>query len=104
KKRIRALIDEYQSIFRSGFGALTEKDPARSLMEIDAAVLDAYHLPPKLENDLLNHFRGARRPTSHHFGDYLPPDCEAYFSLSDHLSPKLKGATIGELLKRTGLG
>ncbi|MGZ5435054.1 MAG: N-6 DNA methylase [Pyrinomonadaceae bacterium] len=103
EQNLRALVAEYQRVIGSGFGAITDRDPARILMEIDAAVLEGYRLTPKLENEVLNHFRGYKRPASHYFGDYLPPDCEVYFSLTDHLSPRLKEATIGELLKRTGL-
>lgn len=102
RARLHSLVKEYQAVIGSGLGAITERDPERLLMEIDAVVLDGYHLTPRLENELLNYFRGQRRPTSHYFGDFLPPNCEAYFSLSDHLSPKLSTATIGELLKRSG--
>jgi hypothetical protein len=105
KIRIRELVEEYQRATTPGWGPIEGRDPSRILMEIDATVLDGYRLTPRLENQLLNFFRGrnSKRPTPHYFGDYLPPDCEAYFSLSDHLSPRLKEATIGELLKRSGL-
>jgi hypothetical protein len=74
-------------------------------MEIDALVLDGYHMPPRLENEVLNFFQGQGedRPTKHTFGDYLPSDCNVYFSLSAHLSPKFKNATVGKLLERMGL-
>jgi hypothetical protein len=80
-------------------------EPERLLMEIDAMVLDGYQLAPKLENILLNFFagEGQNRATSHPFGDYLPPDCEVYFSLSQYLSPLFKEATAGEMRKRMGL-
>ena len=74
-------------------------------MEIDALVLDGYQLAPKLEHTLLRFFagKGQNRPTSHPFGDYIPPDCEVYFSLSQHLSPLFKEATAGEMRKRMSL-
>jgi hypothetical protein len=98
---VRSLVGQYQTA-TSTWGA--QDEASRLLMQIDAIVLDAYRMPPKLETEILNFFRGASRPTSHSFGDYLPPDCEVYFSLSDHLSPKFRDASAGELLKRTGLG
>jgi hypothetical protein len=81
-------------------------DAERLLMRIDALVLDAYRIHPKVENQLLNYFRGSnpdRRTGGHFHRDYLPQDCEVYFSLSEHLSPKFGDATAGELRKRMGL-
>jgi N-6 DNA Methylase len=37
----------------------------RLLAEIDAAVLEAYDLPPRLERELLDYFKGAERPVIH---------------------------------------
>lgn len=45
-------------------------DLARLLAEIDAAVLQAYALPPELERQLLTLFGGVRRPVSTHFAGY----------------------------------
>lgn len=104
RERLRLLIRQYQEAAYPPIMTLAADDPNRLLMEIDALILDGYRMPPRLENELLNFFRNSPRPTSHRFGDYLPPDCEIYFSLSEHLSPKFKDATAGELLKRTGLG
>ncbi len=105
RAKLKSLISEYQSAVTPQ--PWTINDPqkmTRLLMEIDATVLDAYRMPPKLENAVLNFFRAQPRPTSHEFSDYLPPDTEVYFSLSEHLSPKFKNATVGEIRKRMGLG
>lgn len=104
KTRLRTLIRRYQSAIAPDSG-VSKASTARLLMEIDAVVLDAYMMPPELENLLLEAFRGEGddRRTAHDFGDYLPPDCEVYFSLSEHLSPEFKDATSGELLRRAGL-
>lgn len=105
RARLKSLIKQYQEVIAPHTWTLDDPEKARRLlMEIDATVLDAYRMPPKLENAVLNFFRGQPRPTSHDFGDYLPPDTDVYFSLSEHLSPKFKNATVGELLKRTKLG
>jgi hypothetical protein len=45
------------------------------LTRIDAEVLQAYDLPPRLEKDLLDYFRGAQRPVTHswmHWDDSHP--------------------------------
>jgi hypothetical protein len=106
RDRLRELIKKYQgSISSLPMESNVSVDPARLLMEIDALVLDGYHMPPRLETEVLNFFQGQGddRPTRHDFGDYLPPDCHVYFSLSAHLSPKFKNATAGKLLERMGL-
>jgi N-6 DNA Methylase len=103
RTKLRQLVEQYQNLITSSpihTGALI--DPTPLLMEIDALILDGYHLPPRLENEVLQFFtgHGKDRPTVHTFEDYLPPDCEVYFSLSAHLSSKFKNATIGNLLER----
>jgi hypothetical protein len=63
---IADLVSEYQSVLADP--QLLRDDSARLstlLMQIDAAVLDAYDLPPRLERDLLAYFRDAERPVSH---------------------------------------
>lgn len=106
RERLRSLINQYHRAAYPPIMTSVSVDPTRLLMEIDALVLEGYLMPPKLEHELLNFFQGhgEDRPTSHGFGDYLPPDCNVYFSLSEHLSPNFKDATVGELLRRTGLG
>lgn len=104
KTQLISLIQDYQNAIRS---EIKDDDELNFLlMKIDAIVLDAYMLPPELENQLLNYFQGQGqdRRTAHNFGDYLPPDCEVHFSLSDHLSPEFKNATVGDLLRRAELG
>ncbi len=103
--QLRSLITNYQSAISSDRGDEADDSALNYLlMRIDSIVLDAYMLPPELETKLLLYFQdqGKKRRTAHKFGDYLPPDCEVYFSLSDHLSPEFKTATVGELLRRTG--
>jgi hypothetical protein len=105
KAQLRSLIHDYQSAINS---AIDRDNPLLNdlLMKIDATVLDAYMMPPEIENRLLNYFQGQghKRKTVHTFANYLPPECEVYFSLSDHLSPEFKTATAGELLRRAELG
>ena len=106
KTQLKSLIQDYQRVINSA--SYNPDDPGLSylLMKIDAIVLDAYMMPPDIENRLLRYFQdqGHKRKTAHTFGNYLPHDCEVYFSLSDHLSPEFKTATVGELLRRAELG
>lgn len=59
------------------------------LIEIDAEVLRAYDLPPRLERRLLEFFRGHERErrVSHLFGGWLPEDFTAYIPLHEYLGP-----------------
>jgi hypothetical protein len=101
RSRLRSLVRDYQqaaapAAARTG----SSGDPARLLMQIDALVLEGYRMPPRLERKVLDFFRGGSRRTSHEFGDYLPADCDVYFSLSEFLSPEFAAATSGALLNR----
>ena len=59
-------VAEYMSFLagRNTFGKGNES-MARILTEIDSAVLGAYDLPARLEKQLLDYFRGAKRPVAH---------------------------------------
>jgi hypothetical protein len=100
RQTLRSLIELYQSVTKFPANMIGSSDPERLLKEIDAAVLDGYRIPPRVERQLLDYFRGHRRPTSHAFNDYIPADCEVFFNLSEYLSPEFGAATAGELLKR----
>jgi len=83
------------------WGLIKEYQTLTSVMkQIDATVLSGYRMPPRIERQLLDFFRGQERPISHSFSDYFPEDMSVYFSLSDFLSPDFATATVGELLKR----
>lgn len=77
-KKIGELVEEYSS-FLSDKHILSDNDDrlAKLLTEIDAAVLEAYDLPPKLERHLRDYFLGAERPVSHawaHWDTSLPSE------------------------------
>jgi hypothetical protein len=64
----------------------------RLLVEIDAAVLRAYDLPPRIERRLLEFFRGheqARR-VDHTFRGWIPEDFTAYVPLHEYIGPLLR--------------
>jgi hypothetical protein len=93
--RIRNLVAKYR---------VCADDPRkgpRALMEIDAAVLDGYRMPPRIERRLLDFFHGeAKRPIPFPFPDYPTWGHDVYFSLSFHLSGRFEAATASETLKR----
>ena len=69
-------VDAYQELwsddsFKLKTGDLTEM-ARRSLLEIDAILLRAYNLPPRLERGLLDFFRGSRRRVPFEFTEYFP--------------------------------
>ena len=61
----------------------------RLLLEVDAEVLRAYDLPPRLERRLLEFFRGHEheRRVNHPFHGWLPEDFTAYMPLHEYLGP-----------------
>ena len=102
KQRLRSLIKLYLELITSEsfMEPPPSADPERVLKQIDAQVLDGYRMPPRIERQLLDYFRGHERPTVHSFSEYFPKEFGVYFSLSDYLSPDFASATVGELLKR----
>ena len=84
-----SLIANYQALFTPQNFHLGP-EPARKANEllnyIDAKVLRAYDLPPRLERELLKFFRGARRPTLHPWHHWLPEDFSPAIPLHQHLS------------------
>ncbi|MBY5523556.1 N-6 DNA methylase [Rhizobium leguminosarum] len=62
------------------------------LVEIDAEVLKAYDLAPRLERRLLEFFRGHERErrTGHGFTGWLPREFTAYIPLHEYLGPLVK--------------
>jgi hypothetical protein len=99
RDRLRKLIAEYQEI-TSGPLYSSTSDAERRLKEIDATVLAGYRMPPRIERQLLDFFRGHERPTKHHFSEYIPAEWKVFFSLSEFLSPDFAAATTGALMKR----
>ena len=86
---IGPLIEEYRSLFSSinfHLGPDMEERASALLNLIDALVLKAYDLPPRLERELLEYFRAAHRPTLHPWRHWLPDDFGPALPLSEYLS------------------
>jgi type I restriction-modification system DNA methylase subunit len=62
---------------------------SRLLVEVDAEVLKAYDLPPRLERRLLEFFRGHERDrrVGHAFDGWIPSDFTAYIPLHEYIGP-----------------
>jgi hypothetical protein len=86
---VEPLIAEYRTLFSPEAFAL-DAEPARRanklLNYIDAVVLRAYDLPPRLERELLEFFRDTRRPTLHPWHHWLPEDFGPAIPLHEYLS------------------
>ena len=68
------------------------------LFQIDAAVLQAYDLPPRLERKLLSYFPAAGRPVAHHWQHWNAPDAVAGLTLAERLSAQYEqGAPVGDV-------
>ena len=96
---LELLVERYQDAIGESPPSPGSEDPERLLKKIDAIVMDAYGLPPRLEREVLEYFRGHRRPVEHKFGPYFSETEESFFSLSEHLDSGFANATAGELLR-----
>lgn len=67
----------------------TDERLNRLLVEVDAQVLKAYDLPPRLERRLLEFFRGHERErrVDHTFEGWIPESFTAYIPLHEYLGP-----------------
>ncbi|MBL7208768.1 MAG: hypothetical protein ISS52_01595 [Dehalococcoidia bacterium] len=82
-----------------------EEDRARDacyqlLAEIDAVILRAYDLPPKLERQLLDCFRGHSRPVPVEFTGYYPLGFKPFIPWHKYISNEFQRARIDETLAR----
>ena len=72
----------------------------QTLLRIDAELLTAYDLPPKLERELLDYFAGHRRPGPVKFDRYYPDSFRPALPLRMFVSGELQRASAGQTLKR----
>ena len=96
------LVRNYTQLIREAHSSLSAEPlgrAARLLTEIDAIVLAAYDLPPRMEKELLEFFRGHRRPVAHGWEHWFPKGMTANISLVEYLSPEFKKAASRWLLE-----
>lgn len=70
------------------------------LQQIDALVLKGYDLPPRLERELLDLFRGHRRPVPFRFDSFYPDDFRPSIPYHEYVSPAFQEAGARDTLKR----
>lgn len=87
--QLAALVTEYVAQLSAAtlkLGTLAHQEAIALLSRIDALILQAYDLPPKVERDLLEFFRGAARPTVHPWKHWFPPEFQLAVPLDEYLS------------------
>jgi hypothetical protein len=99
KETIHDLVRRYEESVNS-LALVRREDSEALLKEIDAAVLDAYRMPPQLERLLLDYFNDNDRKVDHPFHNYFPATLDMHVHLSEYLSRKFDRSTVGELLKK----
>jgi len=72
----------------------------QALLRIDAELLTAYDLPPKLERELLDYFAGHRRPGPVHFDRYYPDDFRPALPFRMFVSGEVQRASAERTLQR----
>ena len=70
----------------------------RALLEIDAILLRAYNLPPRLERAVLDFFRGFERRVPFKFTEYFPPNFGPNIPLWMYLSGEFADCNSSFLL------
>lgn len=100
KDELERLVQTYtQTLGAESNGLLIREQVDRQadslLRQIDAIVLEAYGLPPRLERMLLDYFNGFNsRPVPYRFADYFPREFKPFFALKDWLTGRHAHATI----------
>ena len=111
----RAAIDKaVEAYFHSAreadaaFMANANRSAVRTaLLAVDAQVLKAYDLPPRLERELLDQFqeapgpprRNVRKGVGCDFRGYFPPEFRPCIPLHEYLSEAYRRSTAGEIVK-----
>ncbi|MFC1972126.1 N-6 DNA methylase [Chloroflexota bacterium] len=72
----------------------------RLIMQIDAVLLKAYDLPPKLERQLLDFFEGSKRPGDPEFTEYYPKGFQPYIPWHIYISREFQLAKATATVSR----
>jgi hypothetical protein len=76
------------------------EEAKQTLLQIDALVLKGYNLPPRLERQLLDFFRGAQRPVPFPFTEYFPESFLPTIPLWMYISPEYKKCSVNYFLSK----
>jgi hypothetical protein len=77
-----AIMAERAGLFAKDF----DERANQALYKIDAAILESYDLPPRLERQVLEYFRGEIRPTLHEWRHWFPENFRPFIPLQEYLS------------------
>ena len=102
---IVALVRDYRRLrgqwLQSGYEAHHFEPECREIVwQIDAEVLAAYDLPPRLERRLLDYFEGFQRPGPVQFDRYYPPDFRPSIPWRVFISEDFRASTARQTLER----
>ena len=86
-----------KSAFQDSSSAIEQARQA--LLQIDALVLKGYNLPPRLERQLLDFFRGAQRPVPFPFTEYFPASFRPTIPLWMYVSPEYQKCRVDFFLR-----
>jgi hypothetical protein len=75
------------------------EEARQALLRIDALVLKGYNLPPRLERQLLDFFRGAQRLVPFPFTEYFPKSFVPTLPLWMYLSSEYKKCRVDYFLQ-----
>jgi hypothetical protein len=96
---IRQLVSEYFELNASG-DSILQAEPSddqlrKKLLQIDAAVMRLYDLPPKMEKRVLDFFQGIQRKgVDFEFKGYYPEGFESAVPLYEYLSEEYQRSTV----------
>ena len=98
---IDELVKRYMRIVAQSFGLFSSRAAERAdelLSQIDALILKAYDLSPRLEKQLLEYFRESERPTLHEWSHWFPVGFTPFIPLHEYLSDEYSKAKKEQLL------
>jgi type I restriction-modification system DNA methylase subunit len=100
-----SLVSEYRSyrtqwLEQPEHAAYFEQRCREIVQQIDAELLTAYNLPPRLERELLDYFAGYRRPGPVSFDRYYPTDFRPAIPWRLYISEEFRASTARRTLER----
>ena len=95
------LVDEYVRYLEDNHLMSKPAEQLSALLfEIDATVLEAYDLPPRIEHQLLSYFPAEGRPVAHNWQHWNQPDAVMGLTLAERLSGQYEQAdSIGDVFR-----
>ena len=98
-RTVEALSQIGKNYFDEETALVKAEEAKQALLQIDALVLKGYNLPPRLERQLLDFFRGSQRPVPFPFTEYFPESFTPTIPLGMYISQDYKKCTVDYFLK-----